>query len=67
MKKKEYNTMIDLNTDQKSFVEAAYKHFNKDILTRGEINSFVKKSGLKNPSWLKTEKNKVREVLINYL
>ena len=46
--------MIDLRHDQKVFVEEAYKHFNKDILTRGEINSFVKKSGLKNPSWLKT-------------
>ena len=51
--------MIDLRNDQKVFVEEAYKHFNKDILTRGEINSFVKKSGLKNPSWLKTEKFKV--------
>ena len=35
--------MIDLTTDQKSFVNAAYKHFKKDILTRGEINSFFKK------------------------
>ena len=51
--------MIDLRNDQKVFVEEAYKHFSKDILTRGEINSFVKKSGLKNPSWLKTEKYKV--------
>ena len=51
--------MIDLRNDQKVFVEEAYKYFNKDILTRGEINSFVKKSGLKNPSWLKTEKYKV--------
>ena len=51
--------MIDLRNDQKVFVEEAYKHFNKDILTRGEINPFVKKSGLKNPSWLKTEKYKV--------
>ena len=51
--------MIDLRNDQKVFVEEAYKHFKRDILTRGEINSFVKKSGLKNPSWLKTEKYKV--------
>ena len=51
--------MIDLRNDQKVIVEEAYKHFKKDILTRGEINSFVKKSGLKNPSWLKTEKYKV--------
>ena len=51
--------MIDLTTDQKSFVNAAYKYFKKDILTRGEINSFFKKEGFKNPSWLKTEKYKV--------
>ena len=51
--------MIDLRNDQKVFVEETYKHFKKDTLTRGEINSFVKKSGLKNPSWLKTEKYKV--------
>ena len=51
--------MIDLTTDQKSFVNAAYKHFKKDILTRGEINSFFKKEGYKNPSWLKNEKYKV--------
>ena len=30
MKKKEYNTMIDLTTDQKSFVEAAYKPFRNE-------------------------------------
>ena len=40
--------MIDLNTDQKTFVEAAYKHFNKDILTSSEINSFYEKKGFKN-------------------
>ena len=51
--------MIDLTTDQKSFVNAAYKHFNKDILTRSEINSFFKKEGFKNPSWLKNDKYKV--------
>ena len=51
--------MIDLTTDQKSFVNAAYKHFKKDILTRGEINSFFKKEGYKNPSWLKNDKYKV--------
>jgi len=51
--------MIDLTTDQKTFVEAAYKHFNKDILTRGEINSFYEKKGFKNPSWLKKDKYKV--------
>ena len=51
--------MIDLTTDQKSFVNAAYKYFKKDILTRGEINSFFKKEGFKNPSWLKNDKYKV--------
>ena len=51
--------MIDLTTDQKTFVEAAYKHFNKDILTRSEINSFYEKKGFKNPSWLKKDKYKV--------
>jgi len=51
--------MIDLTTDQKSFVNAAYKYYNKDILTRGEINSFFKKEGFKNPSWLKNDKYKV--------
>ena len=56
--------MIDLRNDQKVFVEEAYKHFNKDILTRGEINSFVKKSGLKNPSWLKTKITIIDQVLI---
>ena len=59
MKKKEYNTMIDLNASQKVFVEEAYKHFKTDTLTRAEINSFYKKTGLKNPSWLKTDKYKV--------
>ena len=51
--------MIDLRNDQKVFVEEAYKHFKTDTLTRAEINSFYKKAGLKNPSWLKTEKYKV--------
>ena len=65
--------MIDLTTDQKSFVNAAYKHYNKDILTRGEINSFFKKEGFKNPSWLKNDKYKVfkchdfKEEVINLL
>ena len=46
MKKRSTKTMIDLRNDQKVFVEEVHKHFNKDILTRGEINSFVKKKGL---------------------
>src|SRR6056300_710331 len=59
MKRKDKNTMIDLRNDQKVFVEEAYKHFKTDTLTRAEINSFYKKAGLKNPSWLKTDKYKV--------
>ena len=59
MKRKDKNTMIDLRNDQKVFVEEAYKHFKTDTLTRAEINSFYKKTGLKNPSWLKTDKYKV--------
>ena len=59
MKKKEYNTMIDLNTSQKEQVSVLYKHYNSDTLTRAEINALVKKKKLKNPSWLKTDKYKV--------
>jgi hypothetical protein len=59
MKNKEDYNMIDLNTDQKAFVEKAYSFFKKDVLTRAEINSFYKKNNLKNPSWLKTDKYKV--------
>ena len=59
MKKKEYNTMIDLNTSQKEQVSVLYKHYKTDTLTRAEINSLVSKKKLKNPSWLKTDKYKV--------
>ena len=59
MKKKEYNTMIDLNTSQKEQVSVLYKHYKSDTLTRAEINALVSKKKLKNPSWLKTEKYKV--------
>src|SRR6056300_484010 len=58
MKKKEH-TMIDLNTSQKEQVSVLYKHYNKDTLTRGEINALVSKKKIKNPSWLKTDKYKV--------
>src|SRR5210317_856508 len=58
MKKKEH-TMIDLNTSQKEQVSELYKHYNKDTLTRGEINALVSKKKIKNPSWLKTDKYKV--------
>ena len=53
MKKKEYNTMIDLNQSQKEQVSVLYKHYKTDTLTRAEINSLVSKKKLKNPSWLK--------------
>src|SRR5210317_1675786 len=58
MKKKEH-TMIDLNASQKEQVSVLYKHYNKDTLTRGEINALVSKKKIKNPSWLKTDKYKV--------
>src|SRR5210317_2193587 len=58
MKKKEH-TMIDLNASQKEQVSVLYKHYNKDTLTRGEINTLVSKKKIKNPSWLKTDKYKV--------
>ena len=51
--------MIDLNTSQKKQVDVLYKHYKKDTLTRGEINSLVSKKKLNNPSWLKTDKYKV--------
>ena len=53
------NTMIDLTTDQKSFVNDIHSFYKKDKLTRGEINSFWQKKGYKNPSWLKKDKYKV--------
>ena len=58
MKKKEH-TMIDLNTSQKEQVSVLFKHYNKDTLTRAEINALVSKKKIKNPSWLKTDKYKV--------
>ena len=51
--------MIDLNASQKEQVSVLYKHYNKDTLTRGEINALVSKKKIKNPSWLKTDKYKV--------
>lgn len=53
------NTMIELNNDQKSFVKDCYKFYNKDMVTRAEINTFIKKKGYKNQSWLKQDKYKV--------
>ena len=51
--------MIDLNASQKEQVSVLHKHYNKDTLTRGEINALVSKKKIKNPSWLKTDKYKV--------
>ena len=49
MKKKEYNTMIDLNTSQKEQVSVLYKHYKSDTLTRAEINALVSKKEIKKP------------------
>lgn len=51
--------MIDLNDNQKQFVDKIYTFYKKDVLTRGEINSFWKSNKLKNPSWLKSDKYKI--------
>ena len=51
--------MIDLNNNQKQFVDKIDTFYKKDVLTRGEINSFWKSNKLKNPSWLKSDKYKV--------
>ena len=51
--------MIDLNNNQKQFVDKIYTFYKKDVLTRGEINSFWKSNKLKNPSWLESDKYKV--------
>jgi MoxR-like ATPase len=59
MIRKDKNTMIDLNNNQKQFVDKIYTFYKKDVLTRGEINSFWKSNKLKNPSWLKSDKYKV--------
>jgi MoxR-like ATPase len=59
MIRKDKNTMIDLNNNQKQFVDKIYTFYKKDVLSRGEINSFWKSNKLKNPSWLKSDKYKV--------
>ena len=51
--------MIDLNASQKEQVSVLFKHYNKDTLSRAEINALVSKKKIKNPSWLKTDKYKV--------
>ena len=39
--------MIDLNTSQKEQVSVLFKHYNKDTLTRAEINAQYLKRRLK--------------------
>ena len=43
-----------LNNEQKEFVDLAYKHFQKDELSRTEINTFAKDNSLKYPAWLRS-------------
>ena len=51
--------MTTLNNIQKEIVEALHTHYGKSELSRSEINSFVKKNGFKNPSWLKSNTYKI--------
>ena len=51
--------MTTLNNTQKELVEGLYNHYNKSELTRSEINSYIVDKGIKNPSWLKSNKYKV--------
>ena len=44
----------ELNMNQKEFVDLAYKHFQKDELSRTEINTFAKDNSLKYPAWLRS-------------
>ena len=51
--------MTTLNNTQKELVEALFNHYGKSELTRSEINTYVDSNGIKNPSWLKSNKYKV--------
>ena len=51
--------MIELNKTQKSVIKVLKDTYNKDTVTRAEINALVKKKVIKNPSWLKSDKFKV--------
>ena len=51
--------MTTLNNNQKELVEALHNHYGKSELTRSEINTYVDSNGIKNPSWLKSNKYKV--------
>ena len=51
--------MTTLNNSQKEVVEALNAHYGKSELSRSEINDFIKTSGFKNPSWLKSSTYKI--------
>ena len=51
--------MIELSKTQKSVIKILKDKYNKDTVTRAEINALVKKKVIKNPSWLKSDKFKV--------
>ena len=50
---------MELNVNQKSVLKVLKDTYNKDTVTRSEINALVKKGKIKNPSWLKSDKFKV--------
>ena len=47
---------MELNVNQKSVLKVLKDTYNKDTVTRSEINDLVKKGKIKNPSWLKSDK-----------
>jgi len=51
--------MIELNKTQNTVLKVLKDTYNKDTVTRAEINALVKKKVIKNPSWLKSDKYKV--------
>ena len=51
--------MIELSKTQKSVIKVLKDTYQKDTVTRAEINALVKKKLIKNPSWLKSDKFKV--------
>ena len=51
--------MIELNKTQNAVLKVLKDTYNKDTVTRAEINALVKKKVIKNPSWLKSDKYKV--------
>jgi len=51
--------MIDLNKKQLEQLAVIKSVYNKDTVTRAEINALVKKKKISNPSWLKSDKYKI--------